>query len=1105
MKRYILYIGMAMLLAFASCEKDTVQDGEVPLELLALSTDEPLEAVSKGETIEIFAISRYMPTCRVTYSNANDSEWITCYVGAKDSFNVPLKFVVKENKSFEDRTATISVVIRDDNYDVEYCKDIVLTQKAAIPTATDEGEREVPADKYQLSFIIKTNLPSYQIISNKSWVAFNKTTGSNNTSVIATIDANPYASTRTATISIKSNDGTFEVVKIVQKPMVYSWSTEYNGSEVENNELVIDAPWYTQSYTVVINTNMPWKCEQSSTNWYTVNVGSVTDVPVQTKSTKTEFKFTLKENRVADRTQKFTIYSTRDRSYSTTITVRQAYAPSLSFANSSTGTTLLYEAANYSLNVETSAKWSAASDANWLKIKTEKGEGKGAIEYSVEENMAAEPRVANIVVSLDEYPDVEVLYEVTQACDNTIHYTATAKLDLRTSSSCWGDDIVEHEYDEDSKEGYIEFHTAPTKVGSYAFQSSAGLISVQLPKTITLIDGNAFYSCSSLESVNIPDSVTTIGSSAFSGCSALKVVNIPNGITSIGSSLFINCSSLTTVAIPESVTSIGNYAFDQCSALTTISIPESVTSIGISAFRGCTSLISVTIPASVTSIGNGAFVDFTGELIINSKIIETDDTYRASWLGDQLTKLTIGGDVTKIGEYVFLNCVSLTSVTIQNSVQSIGSYAFSNCVSLTSVTIPNSVQSIGSHAFRNCESLTSVTIPNSVQSIGNNAFSNCESLTSVTVPNSVQSIGDYTFSSCDSLTSVIIGYGVTSIGDNAFSFCASLASVTIPNSVTTIGSSAFRSCGSLISVTIPDSVTLIGNSAFYECSKLTSVIISDSVTTIGSSAFYSCSSLKSVTIPNSVTSIGTNAFEGCSALKSMVIGTGVTSIGGCVFSGCTGTLTVNCNIPSSESSYQGAFYDSKFTSVEIGNGVTTIGDYAFYYCRALKSVTIPNSVTSIGISAFRNCSALESMVVGTGVTSIGNSAFYGCTGTLTVNCNIPSVASYTQGAFYESKFTSVEIGNGVTTIGDYAFYYCRALESVTIPNSVTSIGKCAFYACSNYLVNVYCKPTTPPSGGSNMFYSTNGWKIYVPAGSVDSYKSKNYWSSYSNYITAYDF
>ena len=979
-----------MLLAFASCEKDTVQDGEVPLELLALSTDEPLEAVSKGETIEIFAISRYMPTCRVTYSNANDSEWITCYVGAKDSFNVPLKFVVKENKSFEDRTATISVVIRDDNYDVEYCKDIVLTQKAAIPTATDEGEREVPADKSQLSFIIKTNLPSYQIISNKSWVAFNKTTGSNNTSVIATIDANPYASTRTATISIKSNDGTFEVVKIAQKPMVYSWSTEYNGSEVENNELVIDAPWYTQSYTVVINTNMPWKCEQSSTNWYTVNVGSVTDVPVQTKSTKTEFKFTLKENRVADRTQKFTIYSTRDRSYITTITVRQAYAPSLSFANSSTGTRLLYEAANYSLNVETSAKWSAVSDANWLKIKTEKGEGKGAIEYSVEENMAAEPRVANIVVSLDEYPDVEMLYKVTQACDNTIHYTATAKLDLRTSSSYWGDDIVEHEYDEDSKEGYIEFHTAPTKVGSYAFQSSAGVISVQLPKTITLIGGNAFSYCSSLESVNIPDSVTSIGISAFSGCSALKVVNIPNGITSIGSSLFINCSSLTTVAIPESVTSIGNYAFDQCSALTTISIPESVTSIGVSAFRGCTSLISVTIPASVTSIGNGAFENFTGELIINSKIIETDDTYRASWLGGQLTKLTIGGDVTKIGEYVFYGCDSLTSVTIPNSVQSIGRYAFGNCVSLTSVTIPNSVQSIG-----------------------DNAFSNCESLTSVTVPNSVQSIGDYTFSSCDSLTSVIIGYGVTSIGDNAFSFCASLASVTIPNSVTTIGSSAFRSCSSLISVTIPDSVTTIGSSAFYYCSGLISVTISDSVTTIDSSAFRSCGSLTSVTIPNSVTSIGTNAFKDCSALKSMVIGTGVTSIGDCVFSGCTGTLTVNCNIPSSASSYQGAFY--------------------------------------------------------------------------------------------ESKFTSVEIGNGVTTIGDYAFYYCRALESVTIPNSVTSIGKCAFYACSNYLVNVYCKPTTPPSGGSNMFYSTNGWKIYVPAGSVDSYKSKNYWSNYSNYITAYDF
>ena len=81
--------------------------------------------------------------------------------------------------------------------------------------------------------------------------------------------------------------------------------------------------------------------------------------------------------------------------------------------------------------------------------------------------------------------------------------------------------------------------------------------------------------------------------------------------------------------------------------------------------------------------------------------------------------------------------------------------------------------------------------------------------------------------------------------------------------------------------------------------------------------------------------------------------------------------------------------------------VTSIGDYAFYYCDGLTSVTIPNSVTSIGDYAFKGCSGLTSVTIPNSVTSIGNSAFYGCKG-----------------------LTSVTIGNSVTSIGEYAFEDC---------------------------------------------------------------------------------
>ena len=110
----------------------------------------------------------------------------------------------------------------------------------------------------------------------------------------------------------------------------------------------------------------------------------------------------------------------------------------------------------------------------------------------------------------------------------------------------------------------------------------------------------------------------------------------------------------------------------------------------------------------------------------------------------------------------------------------------------------------------------------------------------------------------------------------------------------------------------------------------------------------------------------------------------------------------------------------------IKDGVTTIGDYAFYACYNLTSVEIPNSVTSIRYYAFENCYRLTSVTIGKSVTSIGDGAFSYC-----------------------SALASIEIPNSVTSIGDMTFYNCSALTSIEIPNSVTSIGSCAFQLCRN--------------------------------------------------------
>lgn len=160
---------------------------------------------------------------------------------------------------------------------------------------------------------------------------------------------------------------------------------------------------------------------------------------------------------------------------------------------------------------------------------------------------------------------------------------------------------------------------------------------------------------------------------------------------------------------------------------------------------------------------------------------------------------------------------------------------------------------------------------------------------------------------------------------------------------------------------------------------------------------------------------------------------------------------------------------SSIKSVRISDGVTSIGEYAFYNCDGITSITIPDSVTSAGDYAFSYCDNLTSITIPDSVTTIGDSAFSDTklenvyyTGSLAEWCAIEFESSKANPMVYANNIYidgvlfngNLKIPKEITSISAYAFYGCDDLVTVTLHSGITSIGKSAFNGCSDlYRVN----------------------------------------------------
>ena len=519
----------------------------------------------------------------------------------------------------------------------------------------------------------------------------------------------------------------------------------------------------------------------------------------------------------------------------------------------------------------------------------------------------------------------------------------------------------------------------------------------------------------------------------------------------------------------------------------------------------------VVIEKGVTSIGNYAFSGCLG-----------------------LKSITIPDGITSIGDHAFDSCINLRSITLPDSITSIGMWAFYNCWNVSSIIIPDGVTSIEDFTFNSCISLTSITIPNSVTNIKSSAFHNCADLTSITIPDSVTSIGDSAFSDCNSLQTISLGCG-SALKKSDFGDQADLVSYTNQHLLTKTEAKAktctedgnkeywtCEHCGKyfLSDDTNPETAKAVEQSEFIipASHKLTKVEAKDATCTEdGNKAYWTCEHcgkyfLSDDSNPETATAVELSetvipALKHKNATTRGVVEPNGTKPG---YSGdrycpdcdtvlekgytywnegnltwkldADGTLNISGtgtmkdydynNNPSPANQKKGSV-----KKVVIKDGVTSIGNFAFYNCTSLTSITIPDSVTSIELAAFNNCNNLTSITIPDSVTSIGDSAFELC-----------------------NKLSSITLSNNITSIGNWAFHGCH-LTSITIPDSVTSIGAMAFYSCSNLqTISLSCKSSLKKSDfgdKANLVSYTNQHlltKTAAKAATCSESGNKEYWT-----------
>lgn len=336
---------------------------------------------------------------------------------------------------------------------------------------------------------------------------------------------------------------------------------------------------------------------------------------------------------------------------------------------------------------------------------------------------------------------------------------------------------------------------------------------------------------------------------------------------------------------------------------------------------------------------------------------------------------------------------------------------------ITEIEIAAGITAIGAHAFEGYEKISEIELPDSVTELGEYAFNHCSGVTSVRLSNNLTEIK----------ATALSDLGTTS---NVVGSVANPISITLPDSLLYIRGKAFSlSNGSGLKgdLTIPDNVQSIGEDAFVNNYGLTgNLTIGKSVKEIGRGAFSSCKFTGKLSVPGSVTKIG-----------------------------------------------EKAFMSNKFTSIQIANGVTSIGEYAFSGCTSVHSIDLSSiAQATYGDNAFASMSTkliyVDNLTQKSTVESTQGftSSVFAITngGTFAENATfeegklaIPEKTDYTFKGWYENAEFD---GNAVTTAETGKTYYAKWELTPVAATMTATTSKSAYLVNTPVDVNITVNPGT---------------------------------------------